>query len=117
MREIVFRERQEKVAFFEGITHVVARLFNFEPKIFSGVVRDYAEVVFQEMYDVDLLKVKKDALQKARERIRKKRAEDVRQISKLERLGQLYDEKFGPLKKPEAKPRPAPEPVSPRKRK
>lgn len=107
MREAVFRERQEKVAFFEGLVQIIAQLNNVKPEIFGKVVREYSETVFQETYDAEALRQKKAALAKARTRIRRKYAEDRRQIDRLEKLGQYYDKTMGPLpfeKKPEDAP-------------
>ena len=97
MREMVLRGRCEKVAFFEGIVQIIAQLTNANPRIFGKAVNDYSEAVFQEVYDADMLRQKKDALIRARTRIRRTRTENTRQISRLEKMGQYYDKVMGPL--------------------
>jgi DUF438 domain-containing protein len=113
MREMVFRERHEKVAHLEAFTQILGRLFNLDSdRAFGHIVRVYAGEVFQETYDADLLKQKMDAIRRAQKRIRSVRLERERQLTKLDRLGEYYDREFGPdlipkkggLKPPTAKP-------------
>jgi len=96
MREMVFRERQERVAHLDAVGKMVAKVFNMDSdKLFGGVVSDYAREVFQETYDAGLLRRKVIALRKAQTLIATKRKEDLRQIDRLERMGKYYDQEFG----------------------
>jgi len=110
MREMVFRERQERVAHMEAIGKMVAKVFNMDPdKLFGHVVSDYAQEVFQEAYDADLLRQKVSALREAQRRIAKRKSEDMRQLDRLERLGMFYDKEFGPDLQPVPKKTKAPQ--------
>jgi hypothetical protein len=101
MREVVFRERREKVAHVEVIAKVVGRLFNLDTeRVFGGIMAEYAGEVFQEDYDVDLLREKIHVLREAQARIKRRRSEDQRQLSRLDRLGEFYDREFGADLKP-----------------
>ena len=96
MREMVFRERQEKVAHMEAFTQIVGKLFNLDTdRVFGVIVKTYAGEVFQETYDAELLKQKMAVIRQAQERIRNLRQERARQLTKLDRLGEYYDRKFG----------------------
>ena len=98
LREQIFRERQEKVAHLDAITKLVARVFNLDARrVFGDITRDYAREVFQETYDAELLRKKLEELRRAQERVRAKRREDLRQIDRLERMGQYYDKVMGAL--------------------
>lgn len=66
-------------------------------RLFGHIVRDYAREVFQESYDAELLQQKLAAIRVAQERIRTKKREDARFLSRLERMGEFYDKKAGPL--------------------
>ena len=105
MREMVFRERHEKVAYMEALTQIMGRLFNLDAdKAFGYIVRTYAGEVFQETYDADLLKRKMGAIRRAQKRVHAVRLERERQLTKLDRLGEYYDREFGPdlIPKPES---------------
>jgi len=97
MREMVFRERQERVAHLEAIGKMVAKVFNMDSdKLFGHVVSEYAQEVFQETYDADLLRRKVNALRAAQKRISRRKSEDLRQLDRLERMGMFYDQTLGP---------------------
>lgn len=96
-REMVFRERQEKVAHVSAFARMVARVFNVDAdKAFSGIISDYASEVFQETYDADLLREKIAAIRSAQQRIRSRRLHDLKMLDRLERMGEFYDKEFGP---------------------
>ncbi len=109
LRETVFRERQERVSHLDAVSKIAAQLFNLDAhKFFGHVVRDYAREVFQETYDAELLRQKLEALRRAQDRIRVKRSEELREIGRLDRMGQYYDKVMGPLpfeKKPVVPPK------------
>lgn len=115
MRETVFRERQEKVAHLDAVSKMIARVFGLDSyKVFGGIVADYAQEVFQETYDADLLRLKVDALRAAQGRIKSERKTAHRMLDRLERMGEFYDREFGPDLKPLAK---KPPPSTPRVKK
>jgi hypothetical protein len=92
MREMIFRERQEKVAHMDAMAKMVARVFGVDAsKMFGDVVSDYASEVFQESYDADLLREKIAAIRAAQERIIARRKHDEGMIERLERMGEFYD--------------------------
>ena len=101
MREMVFRERQERVAHLEAVAKMIARVYNVDnAKAFGAIIAEYAGEVFQETYDADLLK-KKIALRRAAQaRIRAKRQRDLDLLKRLDRMGEFYDkqEKRNPIK-------------------
>jgi len=94
MREMVFRERVEKVAQVRAFAAIAARLLgNMEVnKAFGDIIGDYASEVFQESYDPNLLKQKQTRLREAQERVRKKRLEDQAAIDRLQRMEKLGEE-------------------------
>ncbi len=102
MREMVFRERTEKVAHVRAFAEIVARMFNVDAdRQFGGIVSEYASEVFQESYDSTLLQQKKAALQEAQRRIRAKREADLRSIERLQRmdkLGEKFEERTNALR-------------------
>jgi hypothetical protein len=96
-REMVFRERQEKVAHVSALGRMVARVFNVDAeKAFGAIISDYASEVFQETYDADLLREKIAAIRSAQERVRNRRLHDLKMISRLDRMGEFYDKEYGP---------------------
>lgn len=116
MREMVFRERQEKVAHLTAITRIVGQLFNLDSEsVFSRVLRDYASEVFQETYDADLLRRKIEAIRRVQTRIRGERSESMRQLNRLERMGEFYDREYGPDLLPAKQPPPKPKHIKPRR--
>ena len=97
MREMIFRERQEKVAFLDALTQIISRMYNLDVhKAFGHIVGNYAGEVFQETYDADLLKQKIEAIRRAQKRIQATRATQERHLTRLDRLGEYYDLKLGP---------------------
>jgi len=101
MREAVFRERQEKVAHLDAVSKMVARVFSVDAhRAFGGIIADYAQEVFQETYDADLLRLKVEALRMAQGRLRGERQHAKRMLDRLERMGQYYDMELGPDLKP-----------------
>ena len=96
MREMVFRERQEKVAQVQAIARIVAQVFGLDAeRVFGGVVSDYASEVFQETYDPDLLRRKLAAIRVAQARVRRRKQHDLSPLTRLERMGDFYDREFG----------------------
>jgi hypothetical protein len=92
MREMVNRERAEKVAHLDAIGKMVARVFGVDSdKAFAGIVAEYASEVYQESYDADLLRRKIAMRRAAFERVRAKRQRDEELIQRLERMGDYYD--------------------------
>lgn len=92
MREMVFRERQERVSHMEAIAKMIARVFNVEAdKAFGGVVAEYAAEVFQETYDQDLLKRRIAARRAAQAAVRARRERDLELIKRLDRMGDYAD--------------------------
>lgn len=73
-------------------TKIIARMFGYDhDRLFGGIVNEFAQEVFQETYDADLLRRKVEALRREQERIRSRRRHDLRMIDRLERMGQYYD--------------------------
>lgn len=96
MREMVFRERQEKVANFSGLTKALARVFSMDSaRMFDDILAEYASEVFQEDYDADLLRRKIEGLRVARRTIEAKRNHEKALVSRLDRMGEYYDQKHG----------------------
>ncbi len=95
MREMVFRERSEKVAFVRAIASIASRLAGMDADKFMGdVMSEYASEVFQEAYDPVALARKAQRLRDAQARIRRRRTEDeatLRRLDRMEALGQEFD--------------------------
>lgn len=92
MREMVFRERQERVSHMEAISKMIARVFSVDAdKAFGSIVAEYASEVFQETYDADLLRRKVEIRRQAQARIRSKKQRDLDLIQRLERMGEYAD--------------------------
>lgn len=104
MREMVFRERQERVSHMEAIAKMIARVFNVETdKAFGGIVAEYAAEVFQETYDQDLLKRRITARRAAQAAVRAKRERDLELIKRLERMGDYADQVWAKEKQKKTK--------------
>jgi hypothetical protein len=96
MREMVFRERQEKVAQVQAIARIVAQVFGLDAdRVFGSVVAEYASEVFQETYDPELLRRKLAALRVAQARVKRHKDHDLTQLTRLEKMGAFYDREFG----------------------
>lgn len=97
MREMVFRERSERVAHVRALAAIASRLVGMDTTKFLGdVVAEYAAEVFQEAYDPIALERKARRLREAQGRIRKKQAQDAAMVNRLNRmeiLGQDFDKK------------------------
>jgi hypothetical protein len=92
MREMVFRERAERVAHMDAIGKMIARVFNVDAdKAFGGIVAEYASEVFQESYDADLLRRKVEIRRRALARVRAKKQRDLDLIKRLEAMGEYAD--------------------------
>ena len=92
MREMVFRERQERVANLDAIGKMVARVFSVDAdKAFGAIIAEYASEVFQETYDADLLRKKVEMRREVQARIRAKKQRDLDLIKRLERMGEYAD--------------------------
>lgn len=95
MREMVFRERQERVAHLDAVGKMIARLYNADAdKLFAPIVSEYAAEVFQETYDADLLRRKVSMRRAAQARVRARRRQDEDMIRKLDRMGDYADKKL-----------------------
>ena len=92
MREMVGRERAEKVAHVDTIAKIIARVFNVDAdRVFGGIVAEYASEVYQESYDADLLRAKIAARRAAQARVIARRRQDEELIKRLERMGEYSD--------------------------
>lgn len=93
MREMVGRERAEKVAHVDAIAKMIARVFNVDAdRVFGPIVAEYASEVFQESYDADLLRRKIALRRAAQARVAAARRRDVELIQRLDRMGDYYDQ-------------------------
>ncbi len=94
MREMVYRERMERVAHVRAFAGIAARLMgNVDlEKAFGDIIADYASEVFQESYDPDVLARKRDRLRAEQARVRKRRVEDMQALERLERMEKLGEE-------------------------
>lgn len=96
MREVVFRERQERVASFSGMAKMLGRMFNMDAgRVFSDVIADYASEVFQEDYDADLMRQKIAGLRAAQRAIAAKRDKEKSLVTRLDKMGEYYDNLHG----------------------
>lgn len=99
MREMVFRERSERVAHVRALAAIAACLAGMDAdKLLGDVVSEYASEVFQEAYDPAAMARKARRLREAQARIRKRQAKDaemVRRLNRMETLGQDFDKKKG----------------------
>ncbi len=99
LREMVFRERSEKVAFVRAVAAIASRLAGMDAdKLMGDVVSEYASEVFQESYDPIALARKAQRLRDAQARIRRRRTEDeatLRRLDRMETLGQDFDRRKG----------------------
>ncbi len=93
MREMVFRERQEKVAHLDAIGKMIARMFGMDAdKMFGHIVNEYASEVFQETYDADLLRRRVAQRRAAQARVRARKQRDLDLIKRLDKMGEYYDQ-------------------------
>lgn len=92
IREMIFRDKTERVAHVRAFATVAARLMGMDvDRLFSDVISDYASEVFGESYNPDLLRQKADSLREAQRRIREKREKDESALKRLERMGDYAD--------------------------
>jgi hypothetical protein len=104
MREMVFRERQERVAHLDAVGKMISRVFNVDAdKAFGAIVSEYASEVFQETYDADLLRRKVAVRRAAQARVRAKKQRDIDLIKRLERMGEWADQNWEQQKPKEHK--------------
>lgn len=96
MREMVFRERMERVAHVRVIAAIIGRVMGSDAdRAFGDLIAEYASEVFQESYDPTVLMRKRDRLRENQARVRQRKLEDLRAIERLQRiekLGDAYDE-------------------------
>lgn len=106
MREMIFRERQEKVSLLDAVAKMAARVLNMDgARMFGDVISEYASEVFQESYDADLLREKIAAIRSAQERVQARRKHDENMLKRLDRMGEFYDREHAkPVVKPAVKP-------------
>lgn len=99
LREMVFRERSEKVAHVRALAAIASRLVGMDAdKLLGDVVSEYASEVFQESYDPVALARKAQRLRDAQARMRRRRLEDeemLRRLDRMEILGQDFDRQKG----------------------
>lgn len=94
LREMVFRERQEKLAYLDAMSSMIGQMFNVNTdKMFGHIKHKYAAEVFQEAYDSDVLRERIRMLRYIQTDIKRKRKDEVDTMTKLENLGKLYDTK------------------------
>jgi len=95
MREMVSRERSERVAHVRAIASMIARVVGMDAdKLLGDVVADYASEVHQESYDPEMLARKAARLREAQAAIRRRQREDallVKRLERMETLGQKFD--------------------------
>lgn len=93
MREMVFRERQERVALVSAIARMAGRVLNVDvEKAFGGIVADFAFEVFQEAYDVDLLRRRIAARRVAAHRVRSAIDREQDMMRRLDKIGEFYEQ-------------------------
>lgn len=104
MREMVLRERAERVAHVRAIASIAARVTGVDvDRVFGDIVADYASEVFQEAYDPVAIARKARRLRQAQAAIRQRQAQDaamVRRLERMETLGQVFDKSRGRHGKP-----------------
>ncbi len=99
---MIFRERQEKVAWVHALARMVSRVMSMDPnRVFGDIISDYASEVFQESYDADLLREKVARIRAAQDQIIARRKHDEGMLKRLERMGEYYDKSVA---KPPVKP-------------
>lgn len=105
-REMVTRERTERVALVQAIASIAAVVASVDAGAALGrIVEGYAEEVFQEGYDPRVLAAKRARLRAAQARVSGRREEDQRMIQRLDRMSQLGDMRPPvPAAKPGSKP-------------
>jgi hypothetical protein len=95
MREIVFRERQERVAHMDAICKIIARVSNVDAgKAFGHIVSEYAFEVFQESYDADQLRRRAEQRRAVQQRIKARRDHDdamIKKLDSMEKMGKEFD--------------------------
>jgi hypothetical protein len=106
-REMVFRERQEKVAYLNAFSKMVSVMFNLDTdRVFGTIRREYTMEVFQEMYDASLLEEKVNALRHAQGAIAARKRERTSLMDRVSRMSEVKVGTFGsayeesPPKKP-----------------
>ncbi len=93
MREMVLRERQERVAHLDAVGKMIARVFSVDAdKAFAGIVAEYASEVFQETYDPDLLRRRVALRRVMSARVRAKREHEERMLERLDKMGDYADQ-------------------------
>lgn len=96
MRETLFRERRERVSHVEVFAKMIARVYNVdEEKAFGGIIAGYEAEVFQETYDAEALKRKIAVIREAQKRVKAKRLHEESLLSRLDKMGEYYDQKYG----------------------
>lgn len=94
MREMVFRERQERVAQMEAIAKMISRVFGDvdADKAFGGILSEYAAEVFQETYDPDLLRRRVAQRRAAQAQVRARKQRDIDLMKRLDLMGEHADQ-------------------------
>ena len=106
MREMVMRERAEKVAHMDAIAKMIARIFSADAdKIFGGIVAEYASEVYQESYDADLIRRKIAARRAAIAKVIARRRADEELIQRLDKMGEYTDRQIAAAKAAAQKPK------------
>lgn len=90
MREMVFRERSERVAHVRAIAAIAARMARMDAdELLGDIVSEYASEVFQESYDPIALARKAQRLRDAQARIKRQRVKDETMLTRLDRMEAL----------------------------
>jgi hypothetical protein len=94
IREVIFREKAERVAHVKAIAGIVARLLGMETeKAFGGLIQEYASEVYGETYNPELLQQKAQNLRAAQAEVRGRRERDQQLIGRLDRMGEYAQRK------------------------
>jgi hypothetical protein len=89
---MVYRERREKSAFLEAIIDIVGVMNNLNTeKLFGHIKAKYELELYQETYDVDVLRSMMYALRSAVDMLKNRKREQSHMINKLDRLGEIYE--------------------------
>lgn len=99
MREMVYRERNEKVALLESVVTITCNILGIDPNKFSGVaLAKYAMEVFQEDYNAEFLQARLEQIKNSQLRIKKEQDRQAELMARIERMGEFYDKQNKPGK-------------------
>lgn len=99
MREMVYRERNEKVALLESFATITCGILGLDFNKFVGpVLSKYAMEVFQEDYNAEFLQAKLEQIRNSQLRIKKEQDRQAELMERIERMGEFYDKHNKPSK-------------------